>query len=63
MSIYDPREVTRIAASRREWERTNFTGPTASSEVRSEFKTMSGIPVERLYTPEDVASLDYLQRY
>ena len=28
-------------------------------EIKPEFKTLSGIPVKRVYTPDDVKDLDY----
>ena len=60
MSIYDPESLDQVAASRRKWERENFTpGSEAASEVKDGFNTVSGTPIERIYTPEHVAALDY----
>jgi methylmalonyl-CoA mutase, N-terminal domain len=44
------------------WERTSVT-PTVSRfpERRANFQTQSGIPIDRVYTPDDVA-INYLER-
>jgi len=39
--------------------KTAAAGPSASKERRGSFTTISGRPINQLYTPEDVASLDY----
>ena len=39
--------------------KTAAPGATASKERRGSFTTISGRPINQLYTPEDVASLDY----
>jgi methylmalonyl-CoA mutase N-terminal domain/subunit len=39
--------------------KTAAPGPSASTERRGRFTTISGRPINQLYTPEDVASLDY----
>ncbi len=49
-------EVARIRESRARWE-----GTLKGSERREGFFTMSGLPIERLYTPEEVEDLDYLR--
>ncbi len=51
-----------IKSALNNWE----SGPVAKvtnrfPERKAEFKTISGIPVKRLYTPLDVASIDYLE--
>src|ERR671922_364502 len=54
------RELQALRNERRRWEE----GPLASAleksgERREQFETLSGIPTDRLYTPEQVADLDY----
>jgi methylmalonyl-CoA mutase N-terminal domain/subunit len=54
------RELERLRAARRRWEE----GPLARSlertrERREEFETLSGLPTDRLYTPEHVIDVDY----
>lgn len=50
-----------IRAEMAKWEATTLAETLKRRpERRAEFKTASGIPVKRLYTPLDVAGLDYL---
>jgi methylmalonyl-CoA mutase N-terminal domain/subunit len=54
-------DLERLGESRAGWEGT-LKGRLANyPEGREGFFTMSGIPVERLYTPEEVKDLDYLR--
>jgi len=58
--MFDENKLKKIAGAKAEWEK----GPVAKTLVKNkerkeEFLTTSGIPVERLYTPADVAELDY----
>ncbi|MCL4534279.1 MAG: methylmalonyl-CoA mutase family protein [Bacteroidetes bacterium] len=47
--------------ARRRWEETTLKRTLdRSAERRTSFETSSGIPVERLYMPEDIAGTDYL---
>ncbi len=44
----------------RRWERETLTPSLEKSpESRTSFTTLSGVPVERLYTPADLADFDY----
>jgi methylmalonyl-CoA mutase, N-terminal domain len=61
-ALYDKRELNRIADELSVWE----TGPVRKANSRvpereSTFTTLSGIPVQRLYTPLDIAQQDHLQ--
>ncbi|MCI0484153.1 MAG: methylmalonyl-CoA mutase family protein, partial [candidate division NC10 bacterium] len=51
-----------IADAKRAWGEQVLKPALARTRERDEFATSSGIPVERLYTPEDTAGLDYLER-
>ncbi|MGH7422201.1 MAG: acyl-CoA mutase large subunit family protein [Candidatus Methylomirabilales bacterium] len=51
-----------IAEAKRAWEEQVLKPALDRIQEREEFSTSSGIPVERLYTPEDTADLDYLER-
>jgi 2-hydroxyisobutanoyl-CoA mutase large subunit len=54
--MFDPDEIERIKAMRRDWEAnelSQFLG--RQPESRSGFRTGSGLPVERVYTPADIA--------
>ncbi len=51
-----------IAEAKRAWEEQVLRPALGRIQEREEFSTSSGIRVERLYTPEDTADLDYLER-
>ena len=51
-----------IAEAKRAWEEQVLKPALGRIQEREEFSTSSGIPVERLYTPEDTADRDYLER-
>ena len=54
-------EIDKISAARSEWETTILKDTLKRSpESKEVFTTESGIPVKRLYTPADVAGIDYL---
>jgi methylmalonyl-CoA mutase, N-terminal domain len=55
-------ELKRLHEARRRWEE----GPLAKSleksgERHEEFKTLSGLPTDRLYTPEHIDDVDYVR--
>jgi len=55
-ALYDKRELNRLATAVQEWEDGPVhTANTRMPETRTEFTTLSGIPVQRLYTPLDIA--------
>src|SRR5947209_12087326 len=49
-----------MADSKQQWEE-NILGPalSRSPERNESFQTPSGIPIERIYTPADISSLNY----
>jgi methylmalonyl-CoA mutase N-terminal domain/subunit len=55
--MFDHRSLEQIKGRKQEWDRK----ASAQPERRSRFTTTSGTPVERLYTPLDIASFDYLR--
>ncbi len=58
--MFDPKAVERIAAQRREWEARELAEFVARQpESRPEYRTGSGLPVTRVYTPEDVADTPF----
>jgi methylmalonyl-CoA mutase N-terminal domain/subunit len=62
MNIYDSESLERDKAQRHMWERrVQAPVESASPELKQRFDTVSGTPVERLYTAEDVADLDYAE--
>ncbi len=56
--MFDPDAVARARAQREEWERAELSAFLARQPERPEpYRTGSGLPVERVYTPEHVADL------
>ncbi len=58
--MYDKKKLADIASEEEKWEETTLQRMLARfPERRDEFTTTSSEPVKRLYTPLDVADLDY----
>ncbi len=58
--MHDQEEIDSIRQAKRDWEHATLHNALDSKPERIEaFITTSGDPVERLYTPLDVANLDY----
>ncbi len=59
---YDKSEIERIRSDKADWEQLELKAFTdRAPETRSEYKTGSGLPVERVYTPLDIAEDGYDQ--
>ncbi len=60
--MYDPKKLTEIQQALEQWEKTTLRKSLERfPERQEEFITTSSEPVNRLYTPLDVADLDYLR--
>jgi methylmalonyl-CoA mutase N-terminal domain/subunit len=60
--MYDRKKLAELQDSLSRWEQTNLKKALASlPERRETFITTSSEPVNRLYTPADVANLDYAE--
>ncbi len=58
--MYDPQKLKELEDLIKQWEQTNLNKTLVSMpERRDEFITTSSEPINRLYTPLDVADLDY----
>jgi methylmalonyl-CoA mutase cobalamin-binding domain/chain len=58
--MFDADAIDRIRRQRQEWEAGELAAFVArQAEARPEYRTRSGIPVKRVYTPEDVAAIPY----
>lgn len=58
--MYDDKKLDELKESLEMWEETSLQKTLASMpELRDEFITTSSEPIERLYTPLDVADMDY----
>ena len=60
--MYDPKKLTEIQRALEQWEESTLRKSLERfPERQEEFITTSSEPVNRLYTPLDVADLDYLR--
>ena len=58
--MYDPKKIAELKDALEKWEETDLQKTLASMpERRADFITTSSEPINRLYTPLDVANLDY----
>jgi methylmalonyl-CoA mutase N-terminal domain/subunit len=56
-------EESAVAGARNEWTAVELEASLARTpERRQRFETLSGLPLERLYGPEHLAALDYVQQ-
>jgi methylmalonyl-CoA mutase, N-terminal domain len=59
-NMFEKEKLSQLKASRENWEEKVLNKSLSKGpESKSEFKTGSGDKIERLYTPEDVADIDY----
>ena len=61
-TLYDAAALQQVSEAEREWE----SGPVAQATARmpertASVTTQSGMPIKRLYTPEDSANLDFMR--
>ncbi len=60
--LFSEDEIKRIDEEKQKWMKTRVAKTLERfPEQKSEFETISGLPVERVYTPVDVAGVDYLE--
>jgi methylmalonyl-CoA mutase cobalamin-binding domain/chain len=58
--MFDKDAIARAAALRREWEATELRQFQARQpEARADYRSLSGLPLKRVYTPEDIADTAY----
>jgi methylmalonyl-CoA mutase N-terminal domain/subunit len=58
--MFDKDAIARAAARRREWEAAELRDFLARQpEGRTEYRSLSGLPLKRVYTAEDVADLSF----
>jgi methylmalonyl-CoA mutase N-terminal domain/subunit len=58
--MFDPRKLDSLKRSLSEWEQTTLNKTLASMPERQKvFRTTSSEPINRLYTPLDIADLDH----
>jgi methylmalonyl-CoA mutase N-terminal domain/subunit len=59
MALFDREALAALQAQENAWEVTLAKGLERFPERYAEFSTMSGVPIQGLYTPLDVAGMDY----
>jgi len=59
--MFDPKKAEQIGKQAKEWNAKVEKTLAKNPERKKVFQTTSGIPVQRIFTPEDVAGLDYEQ--
>lgn len=58
--MFDPQEIKRIADKRRDWEAKELGDfIKRQPESKSEYRSASGLPLKRIYTPEDIAGTPF----
>src|SRR6266478_8867573 len=58
--MFDPDDIQRIAKLRRNWEATELADfIKRQPEMQSEYRTASGLPRKRVYTPEDISDTPF----
>jgi len=60
--MFDEKKVDQLKNERERWEQTTLPNwIKQSKERKGEFKNTSSILIKRLYTPEDIESVDYMR--
>jgi len=60
--LFDEKELDKIRRERERWEKTTLPNWLKQSpERKSDFKNHSGIRIKRIYTPEDIKTMDYMR--
>ena len=59
--MFDPNIIEKIRSRAKEWNDKVDKTLAKNAEREKDFRTTSGIPVKRAYSPEDIAELDYLR--
>jgi methylmalonyl-CoA mutase, N-terminal domain len=60
--MFDEKNIKQLGEERERWEQTTLPNwIKQSKERKGEFKNTSDIPIKRLYTPEDIKSMEYLR--
>lgn len=59
MSVFEEKQLEEVRAGKERYRASVEKAISRNPERKERFRTVGGIPVERLYTPEDVNGLDY----
>lgn len=58
--MFDSKKIAEIQENVKKWSATVAKSLEKNPERKKEFQTTSGIPIQRIYTPADIAEIDYL---
>lgn len=59
--VFDKHKLNEIHELKKKWENETLSRSFSKLPEKGEFTTSSGIPVSWVYTPDDIADLDYLK--
>ena len=59
MALFDREALTALQAQEEAWDATRAKGLERFPERYTEFSTMSGVPIQGLYTPLDITEMEY----
>jgi methylmalonyl-CoA mutase N-terminal domain/subunit len=60
--VFDEKKLKELKHERQRWEQTTLPKWLKQScERKSDFHNHSGMPINRLYTPEDISDMDYVR--
>jgi len=59
--MFNADKINELKEKKKKWESEFSQNPAYIQEREEEFTTLSNIPVKRVYTPEDIAGLDYIR--
>ncbi len=60
-TLFDAAELARLQTAQSQWEQTTVQRSVQRIPERENLQTTSSVPVERLYTPQDNRTLDYIR--
>ena len=61
-SVFDKKKLAETRKRRQKWEKNTVPNwIKRHPERRKDFETVSGVPVRRLYAPEDIKGMDYYE--
>ncbi len=60
-TLFDTAELEHLKVARRQWEETSVKKSQERVPDRDNLITTSGVPIQRLYTPQDNEHLDYMR--
>jgi methylmalonyl-CoA mutase N-terminal domain/subunit len=61
-TMFDDKKLEKLSKEQKRWEQTTLPNWIKQcKERKTEFHNTSNMPIKRLYTPEDIAEMDYLR--